>query len=74
MARRNKILTALVLVAGSVAGAFYVRQQLRTERRERVDLYFADGTLVELGPEEAAAAELLEQGRELLARARSEGS
>jgi len=74
MTRRNKLLAGLVVAVGSIAGAFYMRQQLQAGSRERVGLYFADGTLLELGPEEAAAEELLKQGRELLARARPEGS
>jgi hypothetical protein len=74
MAPRNKLLAAAVVIAGSVAGALYVRQQIKSDRRERVGLYYPDGTLVELGPEDAVAAELLERGRELLARVRSEES
>ena len=74
MTRRNKLLAGLVVAAGSIVGAFYMRQQLQAGLRERVSLYFADGTLLELGPEETAAEELLKQGRELLARARPEGS
>jgi hypothetical protein len=74
MAPRNKILTALVVVAGSVAGALYVRRQAATEKGERVDLYYPDGTLMELGPQEATAAELLGQGREILSHAPSGGS
>ena len=70
----NKLLAGLVVAAGSIAGAFYMRQQLQAGSRERVGLYFADGTLLELGSEEAAAEELRKQGRELLARARPEGS
>jgi hypothetical protein len=73
MTRRNKLLAGLVVATGSVAGAFYMRQQWQASSNERVGLYFADGTLLVLGPEEAAAEELLKQGRELLARARSEG-
>jgi hypothetical protein len=72
--RRNKLLAGLAVAAGSIAGAFYMRQQLQASSCERVGLYFTDGTLLELGPEEAAAEELLKQGRELLARARPEGS
>jgi hypothetical protein len=72
--RRNKLLAGLIVAAGSIAGAFYMRQQLQADSCERVNLYFADGTLLELGPEEVAAEELLEQGRELLARARPERS
>jgi hypothetical protein len=74
MTRRNKLLAGLAVAAGSVAGAFYMRQQLQAGSREQVSLYFADGTLLELGPEEAAAEELLRQGRELLARSRPERS
>jgi ferric-dicitrate binding protein FerR (iron transport regulator) len=74
MSRRNKLLAGLVVAAGSVAGAFYMRQQLQTGAPEKVGLYFPDGTLLELGPEDAAAEELLKQGRELLARANPEGS
>jgi hypothetical protein len=73
MTRRNKLLAGLVVAAGSVAGAVYVRQQLQTVH-ERAGFYFADGTLLELGPEDAAAEELLKQGRELLARANPEES
>jgi ferric-dicitrate binding protein FerR (iron transport regulator) len=73
MTRRNKLLAGLVVTAGSVAGAFYMRQQLQSGTPERVGLYFPDGTLLELGPEDAAAEELLKQGRELVARARPEG-
>jgi ferric-dicitrate binding protein FerR (iron transport regulator) len=74
MTRRNKLLAGLVVAAGSVAGAVYVRQQLQTGVHERAGFYFADGTLLELGPEDAAAEELLKQGRELLARANPEES
>jgi hypothetical protein len=71
---RNKILAGLAVAAGSVAGAFYMRQQLQAGSRERAGFYFADGTLLELGPEDATAEELLKQGRELLARAHPEES
>ena len=74
MTRRNKVIAGLVVAAGSVAGAFYMRQQLQSEPRERAGFYFSDGTLLELGPEDAAAEELLKQGRELLVRAHPEGS
>ena len=74
MTRRNKVIAGLVVAAGSVAGAFYMRQQLQSEPRERAGFYFSDGTLLELGPEDAAAEELLKQGRELLARVNPEGS
>jgi len=72
--KRNKLLAGLAVAAGSVAGAFYMRQQLQAGQHERAGFYFADGTLLELGLEDAAAEELLKQGRELLARAHPEGS
>jgi hypothetical protein len=71
---RRKLVAGLVLVAGSIAGALYLRQQLTDSGRERVGLYFADGTLLELDPDEAATEELLAQARELLITARPEGS
>ena len=74
MTKRNKLLAGLVVAAGSAAGALYMRQQLQSSTQERVGLYFPDGTLLELGPENAAAEELLKQGRELLARVFPEGS
>jgi ferric-dicitrate binding protein FerR (iron transport regulator) len=74
MTRRNKLLAGLAVTAGSIAGAFYMRQQLQEGPHERAGFYFADGTLLELGPEDAAAEELLKQGRELLARAHPEES
>jgi hypothetical protein len=67
-------MAGLVLAAGSVAGALYLRQQLTADRRERVSLYFADGTLLELDCNEAASEELLTLARELLVTARPEGS
>ncbi|MGD0166168.1 MAG: hypothetical protein ABSC51_02605 [Gaiellaceae bacterium] len=73
MARR-KLVAGLILAAGSIAGAFYIRQQLSASPGERVDLYFADGTLLELEPEAAVTEELLTLGRELLASAHPEGS
>ena len=74
MTKRNKLLAGLAVAAGSVAGAFYMRQQLQAGQHERAGFYFADGTLLEFGLEDAAAEELLKQGRELLARAHPEGS
>ena len=42
---RRKVLTGLALV-GSVAGAVLFRRRAR--RRERVDVYFEDGSMVSL--------------------------
>ena len=43
---KGKVLAGLV-IAGSVAGALMWRQR-SARRRERVDLYFADGSMVSL--------------------------
>ncbi len=71
---RRKLVAGLLLAAGSVAGALYLRQQLTERASERVGLYFADGTLLELDPDEAETVELLALARELLVTARPEGS
>ena len=71
---RRKILAGLVLAAGSIAGALYLRQQLAESESDRVGLYFADGTLLELDPDEATTEELLALARELLVTAHPEGS
>ena len=73
MARR-KLVAGLVLAAGSIAGALYLRQQLAESGCEHVGLYFADGTLLELKPDEVASEELLTLARELLVTARPERS
>jgi ferric-dicitrate binding protein FerR (iron transport regulator) len=71
---RRKLVAGLLLAAGSIAGALYVRQQLSENGSERVGLYFADGTLLELDSDEAVTVELLALARELLVSARPEGS
>lgn len=71
MARR-KLIAGLIVAAGSIAGALYVRQQRLAAASERVALYFADGTMLELAPEDVGAGELFALGGEILA-ARPEG-
>ncbi len=44
MARR-KVVTGVLLAAGSVAGSLLVRRRA-ARRRERVDVYAGDGTMV----------------------------
>jgi hypothetical protein len=67
--RRRSFLTGFLLAAGSAAGTVLYRRRA-ARRRERVELYFADGSMVSLtsGPD---AERLLGHGRELLATARS---
>jgi hypothetical protein len=66
MARR---LSALLL-AGAAAGAALLLRRRGLPRRERVDLYYADGSMVSLEGGSPEAARLLELGREALTRAR----
>ncbi len=64
--RRRKVLGAAVVAA---AGAALLRA--RSSRvRERVDVYFDDGSMVTLKPDASEAARLLPAARELLAAAR----
>lgn len=63
--RRPRALTALALAAGSVAGAVLFRRR-GSRRREHVDLYFADGSMVSLGREAPEAEGMLEIARRTL--------
>ena len=60
---RRKALTVLAL-AGSVAGAVFLRR--RSGRRERVDLYFADGSIVSLTDGSPEASTVLPLARRIL--------
>jgi hypothetical protein len=53
---------------GSAAGALFLRR--RTRSRDRVELYFDDGSLVTVGKGEPEAERLLSPARELLVAAR----
>lgn len=62
---RRKLLTGFLLAAGSVAGTvFYRRRVLR--RRERVDLYYEDGSMVSVAEDSADAEGLLAPARDVL--------
>jgi hypothetical protein len=62
-------LIALALAAGSLLGiGLYAR---RGKARERVDLYFADGSLVSLHSDSPDAAPLLAHAHEALRAART---
>ena len=63
----RRLLAALVLVAGSIAGAVLFRRHARS--RERVDLYFEDGTTLALPGGSPEAAAVLPLARRLLAAA-----
>jgi hypothetical protein len=65
---RRKVVTGLAL-AGSVAGAVFFRRRAR--RRERVDLYFEDGSMVSLTDGSPEAAAVLPLARRILESAQS---
>jgi hypothetical protein len=64
MARR-KLLTGLLLAAGSVAGTIFYRRHV-ARRRERVDVYFEDGSMVSLAEGSPEAATVLPLARRIL--------
>jgi hypothetical protein len=68
--RSRSFLTGFLLAAGSAAGTVLYRRRA-ARRRERVELYFADGSMVSLTERHADAERLLGHARELLATARS---
>jgi hypothetical protein len=68
MPRRRAVAVAAV-AAGTAAGAVLMRRRAGS-RRERAELYFADGSLVTLTQGSPDANRLLAQARELLAAAR----
>jgi hypothetical protein len=69
---RRRLLTLVGFATGVVAGTvLYRRTGLR--RRERVDLYFDDGSMLSLGDGSPAADRLLPLGRQILETARRSG-
>ena len=62
---RRKIVTGIALVAGSVAGAVVFRRR-STRRRDRVDVYFEDGSMITYDNGSPEAAELLPIARDAL--------
>ena len=66
---RRRALTGFVLAAGSIAGSVFYRRRA-ARRRERVDLYYEDGSMVSVtdGPE---LERLLPLAREVVHSARS---
>jgi hypothetical protein len=65
---KGKVVTALVVSAAAVAGAVLWRR--RSRRKERVDLYFADGSMVSLEQGSLEADRLLPHAHQVLAAAR----
>jgi hypothetical protein len=67
--RGRSVLTLLAAAAGSATGAVLLRR-LADRRRERVELYFDDGSLLSLTQGSPEAERLLVHARDLLAAAR----
>jgi hypothetical protein len=65
---RSRLAATLLLAAGSLAGAALWRR--RGRRRDHVDLYFADGSMVSFEEGSAGAVGLLSIARRVLAQAR----
>ena len=62
---RPRLSTLALAAAGSFAASVLVRRR-SARRREHVDLYFADGSMVSLGEGSPDAARLLSLAHELL--------
>ena len=61
----RKLMTGVLLAAGSVAGSLLVRRRA-ARRVERVDLYADDGSMLSLAAGSPEAERLLPIARELL--------
>jgi hypothetical protein len=68
--RARRVLTGLLLALGSTIGAVVLRRRA-ARQRERVEIYFADGSLVTLTQGSPEADRLLLHARELLSAARA---
>lgn len=67
---RRRLLAFAALVAGWLVGLALYRRAATT-RRERVDLYFEDGSMLSAGEGTPEAARLLPLARDALGAARS---
>jgi len=70
---RRRALAVLGFATGLAAGTTLYRRAV-TRRRDRVDLYFADGSMVSLGDDSPAAGRLLPIARKIVATARNGSS
>jgi hypothetical protein len=68
--RSRSFLTGFLLATGSAIGTVLYRRRA-ARRRERVDLYFGDGSMVSLAEGSPGADRLLAHARELLTAARA---
>jgi hypothetical protein len=62
----RKVVTGVLLAAGSLAGSVLVRRRA-ARRRERVDLYAEDGSMLSLADGTPGADRLLALARDVLA-------
>jgi hypothetical protein len=62
---RRRFLVLVGVLTGAVAGIAWARRT-GARRRERVDLYYADGSMVSLGDGSPDAERLLSLGRDAL--------
>mgnify|MGYP001106648598 CR=1 FL=1 len=67
--RSRSFLTGFFLAAGSAVGTVLYRRRA-ARRRERVQLYFGDGSMISLTEGSPEAERLLAPARELLAASR----
>jgi hypothetical protein len=67
---RRRLLVLVGVVTGVLAGVAWARRT-GARRRERVDLYYADGSMVSLGDGSPDAERLLSLGRDALDAVRS---
>jgi hypothetical protein len=62
---RHRLLKGIVVAAGSYAGSVLYRRRA-ARRRERVDLYYEDGSMVSLAEGSPAAGPLLALAHDVL--------
>ena len=67
---RRKLLTGFFLATGSLAGTVFFRRRI-ARRRDRVDVYYDDGSMVALADGTPEAATVLPLARRILETARS---